>query len=187
MAYRPSKRIKGAYYEAEADLTPMMNLMVVLIPLLLTTAEFVRLGVIDINLPPAAQEVEGMESAVVDKLDLALTITDKGYFISSNLAVLSGGIPGEPTIPLVRGENDSLIYDYEALSRKLYDIKNRLREIIKKSGIGQYPDSTRIILTAEPDVLYQTVISTMDAARSVLIDGKLERLFADVSLSPGVF
>jgi biopolymer transport protein ExbD len=178
MAYKPSKRAKHGYDLVHTNITPMMNLMVVLIPLLLTSAEFVRLGVIELNLPPAAM---GPESNMLSELpqenkkqlDLAVTITDKGFFVSSSLAVLSGKKKGEPTIPLLNND-----YDFDLLSQKLFEIK--------KKAVKKFPDSNQIIIMAEPNVKYQTIISTMDATRSIKDEGKLISLFPDVSLSAGI-
>jgi len=179
MAYRPSKRRTYGSEWVHTNITPMMNLMVVLIPLLLTSAEFVRLGVIELNLPPAALGPEGKMLAELPqeerrKLDLTVTITDRGFFISSSLAVLGGLREGEPSIPLLNGE-----YDFPSLSVKLFEIKKR--------AVNHFPDSDRIILMAEPEVDYQTVVSTMDASRSIRVNGKVEILFPDVSLSAGIF
>ena len=179
MAYRPSKRAKHISELDHPNIAPMMNLMVVLIPLLLTSAEFVRLGVIELNLPPAAEGPDGtaLNQMPIEnqmKLDLTVTITDRGFFISSSMAVLSGATYGEPTIPLINGS-----YDYNSLSQKLYEIKQR--------AVFQFPDADHIILMAEPNVSYQTVVSTMDASRAIRIDGQLQSLFPDVSLSAGVF
>jgi biopolymer transport protein ExbD len=180
MAYRPSKRGKRLVEMENPNLTPIMNLMVVLIPLLLTSAEFVRLGVIELNLPPAAagpggEALNQMPIEASRKLDLSVTVTDRGFFISSAMAVLSGTEYGEPTIPM----KDSLQYDFEALSLKLYEIKQH-------AG-SSFPDTDHIILLAEPNVDYQSVVSTMDASRAIFVEDKWVRLFPDVSLSAGVF
>lgn len=179
MAFRPSKRARHGFELEHTNITPMMNLMVVLIPLLLTSAEFVRLGVIELNLPPASAGPESealsqMPAESFQKLDLAVTITNEGFFISSALAVLSGNQTGEPTVPLNNGE-----YDFDALSDKLYEIKQKAE--------GKFPDTEQIILMAELDVDYQTVVSTMDAARTIQKGDQDLILFPDVSLSAGIF
>jgi len=179
MAYRPSKRRKSIFEMEHANITPMMNLMVVLIPLLLTSAEFVRLGVIELNLPPAAVGPEGQMLAELPqeerkKLDLTVTITDKGFFLSSSVAVLSGAREGEPSIPITDGG-----YDFETLSSKLYDIKDKAKD--------RFPDIDDIIIMAEPAIDYQTIISTMDASRGIRINEEMQTLFPNVSLSAGVF
>lgn len=178
MAYQPSKRVKHGFELIQPNITPMMNLMVVLIPLLLTSAEFVRLSVIELNLPPSAIGPEGKMLSELPQeerrnLDLTVTITDKGFFISSSLAVLAGEKESEPTIPLMNEE-----YDFQKLSMKLYKIK--------KKAMGRFPDSEHIIIMAEPEIDYQTVISTMDAARSVKLESENKVLFPEVSLSAGV-
>lgn len=176
MAYRPSRRIKHSEDTDQPNVTPMMNLMVVLIPLLLTSAEFVKLGVIELNLPPAASGTGDMLSEMpretVRRLDLAVTITDHGFFISSSLAVLAGS-KGEPALPKINGE-----YDFSGLSEKLYEIK--------KEAILRFPDHDQIIIMAESDVDYQTIISTMDASRSITDHDQVKALFPEVSLSAGV-
>ncbi len=179
MAYKPSKRTRSSSQMVEPNITPMMNLMVVLIPLLLTSAEFVKLGIIEMNLPPAA--VGGKDELLSQvpeenqkKLDLAVTITDRGYFISSSMAVLSGNQAGEPTISILDNE-----YDYAALTQKLSEIKDKAK--------NKFPDTDQIILMAEPGIDYQTIVSTMDASRYVRINNVLEPLFPNVNLSAGIF
>ncbi|MCP4413513.1 MAG: hypothetical protein GY808_13225, partial [Gammaproteobacteria bacterium] len=52
MAYKPSARQSSDELDMDLDIRPVMNLMVVLIPLLLQGAEWVKLGAIEINAPP---------------------------------------------------------------------------------------------------------------------------------------
>jgi len=179
MAYRPSKRMKHGSDEMHTSITPMMNLMVVLIPLLLSSAEFVKLGIIELNLPPAAAGPEGQLAAEIPqeeikKLDLTVTITDRGFFISSSLAVLAGTNEGEPSIPLLNG-----IYDYTSLSQKLHEVKQKAKD--------NFSDSEQIIIMAEPDIDYQNIVKTMDATRSMSFNGSKEILFPNVSFSATIF
>jgi len=178
LAYKPSEKVKHGFEETRLNIAPVMNLMVVLIPLLLSSAEFVRLSVIELNLPPAALGPEGeqlnnLPEEEQRKLDLTVTITDRGFFISSAMAVLGGEKEGEPTIPL-SGD----MYDFEALAEKLYEIKT-------KAG-DRFTDSEHIIIMAEPEIDYQTIVSTMDASRSIRINGENQALFPIVSLSAGI-
>jgi len=179
MAYRPSFRRSTSEDEVEPNLTPVMNLMVVLIPLLLSSAQFIKIGVIDLNLPPAV----GAKGAITEapkeaekKLDLAVTITDKGFFISSSLAILKGESNEGPSISkLEDGE-----YDFQELSRKLLEIKQKASD--------NFPDDDKIVIQAEPEISYQILIFTMDAARSI-IEEEMQypiSLFPDVSLAAGI-
>lgn len=163
--------------EVEPNLTPIMNLMVVLIPLLLTSAEFIKIGSIELNLPPAAGPVRQAIEKPQEKtrnLDLTVSITDEGFYISSALAVLRPKGGEGPSIP--RKEDGT--YDFEALSQKLWEIKQKAE--------GKFPDLDNIIIQAEPDIDYQTLISTMDASRSIKIDHRRLSLFPQVSLSAGI-
>ncbi|OQX87843.1 hypothetical protein B6D60_02965 [candidate division KSB1 bacterium 4484_87] len=177
MAFKPSKRSSRTFEQVQLDMTPVMNLMVVLIPLLLTSATFVKIGVIDLNLPPtvganAAQMAAPKESE--KNLDLAVTITEEGFYISSSLEVLKGNEKGAPTIP-VREDGS---YDFKKLSEKLYEIKKKAK--------GQFSDTESIVIQANPDIPYQLLVSTMDASRDISVNHRKMTLFPEVSLAAGV-
>ncbi len=175
MAFRPSQRSRRPKVETEPDLTPIMNLMVVLIPLLLTSAQFIKLGMIEINLPPAisASEMQNRPKEIDKKLDLSVTITDKGFYLASSFAIATSA-GGEPTIPKTQDGG----YNYEELKKNLVKIK--------KQAAGVFKDLDRIIIVAEPDIDYQIVVSTMDAARMYKSDREILPLFPAVSLSATV-
>lgn len=175
MAFRPSQRSLRPREETEPNLTPIMNLMVVLIPLLLTSAQFIKLGMIEINLPPAisAAELQNRPKEIDKKLDLTVTITDQGFYLASSFGVALGN-GDEPTIPV----SSNGVYDFDELNKNLYEIK--------KQAAGIYKDSDQIIIVAEPDIDYQTIVSTMDAARMYYSDKKSLPLFPTVSLSATV-
>ncbi|MFQ5822718.1 MAG: ExbD/TolR family protein [bacterium] len=171
MAYRPSFRRTHKAVSVEPNLTPVMNLMVVIIPLLLSSAQLIKISVIELNLPPAAgaKSVQGDKPKETElKLDLAITITDKGFFLSSAAAIMK--TEKGPSIPKINGE-----YDYALLSRRLYEIKQK--------AISKFKDSDSIIIQAESQIDYQTLVSTMDASRSIEIENRQISLFPKVSFS----
>lgn len=179
MAHRPSKIMKHEMDEMHVNITPMMNLMVVLIPLLLSSAELVRLSIVELNLPPAAAGDQLKKDKLIPEenrkeLDLTITVTDNGFFISSSTAVLSGTKAGEPSVALVDGE-----YDFDTLSEKLYKIKKKADE--------KFHDSDEVIIMAESSIKYQTIIKTMDAARDIRIEEKKIFLFPNVSFSAKIY
>lgn len=181
MAFRPSRRSSRTFAEqVDINLFPVMNLMVVLIPLLLSTVTFVRIGVIQLDLPPAS--ISPIPPGTLPReearaLDLAISITDRGFYISSALGVLRGP-DGGPYIPKKLGPEGTEEYDFERLSSVLIDIKNRTQ--------GRFRDDERVIIQAEPNVRYQVVVSTMDAARSYQLEGRTVSLFPQVALATGV-
>ena len=169
MAYRPSFRRSRENESTEPNMTPIMNLMVVLIPLLLSSAQLIKISVIELNWPPAAGAQMDKPKEKQLKLDLAVTITDQGFYISSSSAVMQKKKKG-PSIPKVDGE-----YDYELLTKTLYSIK--------KKAAGRFNDMNAIVIQAEPKVAYQTLVSTMDATRSIKVDNNRVLLFPEVSVS----
>jgi biopolymer transport protein ExbD len=178
MAFKPSKRRHLEMDNTELNLTPIMNLMVVMIPILLSSTQFVRIGILELNLPPSVGAAATAGAGALPKetqrtLDLTVSITDRGFYISSALAVLPGDAAG-PTIP----KNADGAYDYEALSKKLYEVKQKAREY--------FPDTEAIVIQAEKDISYQILVSTMDAAREYKIGEERMPLFPLVSLSAGV-
>jgi biopolymer transport protein ExbD len=181
MAFRPSLRRHLKMESTDLNLTPVMNLMVVMIPMLLSGSQFIKLGIIELNLPPAAgASVAGNQTTALPKeeqrsLDLTISITARGFYLSSALTVLHGkaGAAG-PTIP-AKPDGE---YDFAALSQKLHEVKQKAQ--------GLFPDADAIVLQAEKDIKYQTLVDTMDAARMIEIDGKVIELFPRVALSAGV-
>ncbi len=179
MAYRPSFRRSISEEQVEPNLTPVMNLMVVLIPLLLSSAQFIKIGVIELNLPPAVGAAGTVGTAPKEaekKLDLAVTITDQGFTITSSFAVLAQK-KGETVRPSIE-KTETGEYNYQELSEKLFEIKRK--------AVGKFPDADRIVIMAEPEVEYQILVNTMDAARDIQVEGKQYSLFPNVSLSAGI-
>jgi len=177
MAFKPSKRSSRSIEEIEINLTPVMNLMVVLIPLLLSSATYVKIGVIDLNLPPAVGTTVSQLDAPKEtekKLDLAITITNEGFYISSSMEIIRGTNKIGPSIPLTEDRT----YDFKKLSEKLYEIK--------KQSLNKYSDTENVVIQAAPEVRYQLLIDTMDAARECTVNGQKYTLFPDVSLAAGV-
>ena len=194
--------------ESSPNLGPMMSLIIILIPLLLTSAEFVKVGEIELNLPaPSEEEVVLSDSPAemeLDKLRLGLVvdITESGFNISHQLQE-----EGEESyIPLINGS-----YDFLALKMKLAEIKREvLIEIIKGvyadlppestlaqlftiylkkrdyfSTSGSFSDSNSIQISADDSVQYQHFISVMDVARDIRTNHGRVSMFPDVVVAGG--
>ena len=181
MAYRPSFRRHMEPPSTELNLTPVMNLMVVLIPLLLSSAQFIKIGIIELNLPPAA----GATSLAGEKpkeeyraLDLTVSITNNGFYVSSALTERENAkekTEVSPDIPLMMDGS----FDYAALSQTLYGLKQQ--------ADNRFRDKEAIVIQAEGDISYQVLVGAMDASRMAQVDGRTETLFPKVSLSAGIF
>jgi biopolymer transport protein ExbB len=199
---------------ADADVTPMLNLMVILIPVLLTSSEFVQIGAIELKLPEAAQSGAGGGSAVSKdaKLDLGIVITSKGFTIANYFKADAKATKtttekeGQlPDIPLKNGA-----FDYATLAEKLAEVKKKaLFEIVKASSstvttatslftlyktyvshdfsaIGPFADHENIKIVAEDKIKYETVVSVMDAARGMRTSEGSVTMFPNVSIAGGI-
>ncbi len=161
----------------EPDLVPMMNLNFVLIAALLSMTVNVNLGLISVQAPSlgggggsAAEKPEDKKP----KLNLTIFITNKGYDIAASGATLNGatdGRPGEALIPMKPNDKGEMDYNYESLNKKLLEIKKN------------FPLEDNVIITADPRVIYERVVETMDAARE---SGDGEELFPAVAFSAGI-
>lgn len=140
-----AKRLKPEV-DTEPNIAPMMNLMVILIPLLLTSAEFVKVGAIELKLPEAGQggsSSGGNQAEKKVKLDAGIAITSKGfnlfhYFKKDDKPGPDAAAEGEEEeaqIPKIGSE-----YDFDALTRALAEVKRRaLLDVVGavKPGIAQ--------------------------------------------------
>jgi len=171
------RRIREEEHQGELNIVPYLDVVVNLVMfMLLSMTGLITLGVLNVSAPKLA--AEGAVADRADKPPLLLTVAvgRQGFYVAG-----AGGVLGKeaatpaadrpPTIPLHDGR-----YDYGSLTEQMKRIKQ------------QFPNETAVILSADPDVLYDVLIQTMDACREASVkgpDGKVERkpLFYDVSLS----
>jgi len=202
----------GEEEAADADVTPMLNLMVILIPVLLTSSEFVKVGAIELKLPEAAQSGGGgggLSVASDAKLDVGIVITSKGfnvfsYFKAEDKSAPQGAGVKPADIPLENG-----VYNFGALGAKLAEIKKKaLTEILRTSGapssettlyqlykasvskdfsaVRVFADHENVKIVAEDKIKYETVVSVMDAARGIRTSEGSVTLFPNVSIAGGI-
>jgi biopolymer transport protein ExbB len=208
-------RRSGDEEVADTDVTPMLNLMVMLIPFLLTSSEFVKMGAIELKLPESTQAGAGGVGAAAQqeaKLELGVIITSKGfnlfhYFKQEDKTAAAGQtLADKPVdIPQVNGQ-----YNYEALNARLGEIKKRvLYEIVKSyypsippdaslyqlykaytdknlAAATLFPDHEAIKIVGEEKIRYQTVVAVMDAARGTRMPEGNVTMFPNVSIAGGI-
>lgn len=127
---------------AELDVTAFINLIVVLVPFLLSTAVFTRLSVIDLSLP--AQSSSAVEQLKVNDLKLEIVMRPDALEVGDRIGGLIQRIP-----------NTSGGYDLATLSTLMQQIK------------AKFPDTATATLLAQPDTPYATLIDLMDTVREV--------------------
>lgn len=126
---------------AHLEITAFINLIVVLVPFLLSTAVFTRLAVIDLTLP--AQNAASVEQLKVDNLQLEIVVRSEALEVGDRIGGLIQRIPATSKGP-----------DLQALSALMLQLKTR------------FPDKTEATLLAEPNTAYDTIVQVMDAVRT---------------------
>nr|WP_295770317.1 biopolymer transporter ExbD [Rhodoferax sp.] len=126
---------------AHLEITAFINLIVVLVPFLLSTAVFTRLSVIDLTLP--TQNSGALEQVKADNLQLEVVVRAEALEVGDRLGGLIERIAATPTGP-----------DVKALSRLVQQLKTR------------YPDKLDATVLAEPNTSYDTLVQVMDAVRA---------------------
>ena len=137
---RVNKSLGNDIETIDLDMTPIMNLFMVLIPFLMSMAVFTQLAVIDFSLPPA-QDGSQANSQESKELDVSIIISESGYRIVGTGKKLD-------LVPKIRGK-----YQYD-----------KLRKILKAVKF-QYPSQKSVVLVFEQDVLYDDIIKFMDICR----------------------
>jgi biopolymer transport protein ExbD len=136
---RVNKSLSKDVEVVDLDLTPFMNIFMVLIPFLAVMAVFTRIAILEFSLPPA--QTEGAAAQQSKELDISIVITEEGYRIVGTGKKLD-------LVPKLRGR-----YQLEQLRALLKAIK------------FEYPSSKSLVLVVGPDILYDDVIQFMDACR----------------------
>jgi len=125
---------------AELDITAFLNLIVVLVPFLLSTAVFTRLSILELSLPAQSSGVEQLKT---DNLQLEVVIRPEALEVGDRIGGLIERVPNAASGP-----------DTKALNALLLQIK------------AKYPDKKEATVLAEPATSYDTLVHVMDAMRS---------------------
>jgi biopolymer transport protein ExbD len=136
---RVNKSLSKSVEMIDLDLTPFMNIFMVLVPFLAVMAVFTRIAVVDFSLPPS--QVEGANAGPSKDLDVSIVITQEGYRIVGTGKKLD-------LVPKTRGR-----YQLEQLRGLLKAIK------------FEYPSQKGLVLVIAPDVVYDDIIQFMDVCR----------------------
>jgi biopolymer transport protein ExbD len=125
---------------AHLEITAFINLIVVLVPFLLSTAVFTRLAVMDLKLPAAQSALEQLKGK---DLQLEVVIRRDAFEVGDRI----GGL-------IQRIERKGGGADLKTLAALMVQVK------------GQFPDKAEASVLAEPDTPYDDLVQVMDAVRS---------------------
>ena len=198
--YRVSGRRIKQEVDTEPNIAPMMNLMVILIPLLLSSAEFVKIGAIELKLPESSGAGGGggggpSEEKKDVKLDLGIVITKKGFDLfhyfkapekeKEKKETEVADTPKPVAVPMKKGE-----YDFEGLNAALADVKKKaLFEIVRAVNAGVPEGSTLLQLYNHYSKNDYSAIETFKDHESVKIvaeeEIKYETVVSDMDAARG--
>jgi biopolymer transport protein ExbD len=129
-------------HPAALEISAFLNLIVVLVPFLLSTAVFTRLAVVDLALP--AQNAGGAaEQLKVDHLQLEVVARPDALEVGDRIGGLIQRIPNTGNTP-----------DVATLNQLIRQIKLK------------FPEQRDASVLAEPDTSYDRLVKVMDAVRS---------------------
>lgn len=146
---------------AEINLVSMIDMMTILVFFLLVHGGFVRLAILELNLPTA----QSTASAEPPQFQLEVTVRETGIEVGDRATGLLNRIAKT-------GES----YDFDQLTAYLTKVKD------------QFPAKTDATLLLEPDISYEIVVAVMDRVRETERiaegSGQLARaeLFPEISI-----
>lgn len=171
------RRVREEEETGELNIVPYLDIVMNLVMfMLLSMVGLISLGVLDVGTPKIGEPDTASMAAPSKQeqpFNLTVGITDQGFYVAGSGGVLPGVKTDSvdksqpPTVPKKSGQ-----YDFAGLTQLMAKVK------------ASFPGESRVILVAELDTPYDTVIQTMDACRDQLLAGGAKKtLFPEVWLS----
>jgi len=177
--YFSKRRLKPREPEemGELNLVPYLDiLMNLIIFMLMSITGLAAFGVLNVTAPAYGGATAGSAGGPTEEpFHLSVQIGRQGLYISSNKAILgqaaadsSAAAPDAQRAPTIPLKADGT-HDFAALNQQMLAVKQA------------FPTETAVILVAEPDVPYDTLVKVMDAVRETPSPNR-RILFPDVNL-----
>ncbi len=128
----------------ELDMTPVMNMLLILIPLLVSMAVFTQLAVIRFSLPASDAATEAPPPTERKEVDITLFLGENGFQLIGE---------GRKLDPVPKFEER---YNFPQLAILLQKLKR------------EYPQTESLVMLVDTAVVYEDVIATMDLCRENL-------------------
>ncbi|MCI0697578.1 biopolymer transporter ExbD [candidate division KSB1 bacterium] len=128
----------------DLQMTPIMNVFLILVPFLLLTASFVKIAILEMSLPSLSQQAAPQSVTQEQQKQLVLNM----------LAIRQSGFElKSPTFnfPFIAKKGEQ--YDFEQLQANLRQIK------------GKFPDAEDVVIQPEDAIKYDIMIKVMDHCR----------------------
>jgi len=152
--------------DTDINMIPIMNIFLVIIPFLLTSVSFFHISAINTSVPVMADSADNEAKPVEDiKVTVMVEVKSNGLRLSAT---------AEDLEPEQLSQFELTLKSDDAGQYPLFEFNHYLQSI--KTA---YPASSTLILIPDGEVIYETIIQAMDAARKVDDDP----LFPNVVLS----
>ena len=148
---------------AALEITAFLNLIVVLVPFLLSTAVFSRLAVLELSLPPAGGSAA--EALTVDRLQLEVVVRADGIEVADRIGGRIGHVPRSAAA----GSTAETSQELRALAALLLQLKQR------------FPSELQASVLAEPDTGYERLVQVMSTVRATA-DARPLELFPRIAV-----
>lgn len=151
-------RGSGGGEPIDLDMTPMMNMLIILISFLVTMVVFTQLAVIKFNLPSSEAGAGGAPSDTAraeEDVDITLVVTESGFQIVGE---------GGKRDPIPKGAKG---YDFKGLAESMRKLRS------------EFPTAQSVVMLIDTSIVYQDIVTAMDVCR----DNK----FPNILLSGGVY
>ena len=139
---RISRFRRRNHHVTELNITAFLNLMVILVPFLLITAVFSHMTILELNLPPQAQD----QPQDQQKKELNFEL-----IVRKNSLVVADTIGGQ----IKRFQKKGGEYDFKGLSDLLVLLKSK------------FPEKENLTILLEPKIPYDILVQAMDTVRVV--------------------
>lgn len=153
---------------AHLELTAFINLIVVLVPFLLSTAVFTRLSVMDLALP-APSSGGPLDRIKAGELQLEVVIRKDAYEVGDRVGGLIQRIDKASPAPAnATGAPGAAASAVPATPATLADGRVALKTLnaLMVQIKQKFPDKTEVSVLAEPETSYDQLVQVMDAVRA---------------------
>ena len=153
------KKIKTHYDEFELDLTPLLAIIMKLVPVLIITSSFLQLTQINTDLPQVIKEAIKNQDANKDKPFSLVVSIDKARNITIS----------------AKSDNKEDNYEIKSVNQQI-DFKDFNDKLIAIKKIN--PQIFKLTLAPDESLAYDEIVKLMDEARKPR-ESKIEFLFKD--------
>jgi biopolymer transport protein ExbD len=176
---RKTKRIEEE--EQDLNLAPIMNMVIILIPLLLLSVVFLQVGVINVTTPSLSPAKTSQHTEEEEEQKITVAISDKGFTVATREGVVPGC--GDVTV-CVREGADDLRGEFDAAAALLASGAHVKGQAAMDQALEAYdwpglyavlarvkrdnPAEDTIYVTADPRVPYAAIVRLFDVSRTRL-------------------